>query len=87
MEHDLSKVGLVVFDVDGVLTDGRLYYGNSGEMMKAFHVRDGVGIKLLEDNGITVAIISAKSSVPLAKRVAELGVSHFLPVVAIKLKP
>jgi 3-deoxy-D-manno-octulosonate 8-phosphate phosphatase (KDO 8-P phosphatase) len=79
MEHDLSKVGLVVFDVDGVLTDGRLYYGNSGEMMKAFHVRDGVGIKLLEDNGITVAIISAKSSVPLAKRVAELGVSHFLP--------
>ena len=79
MELDFSKVGLVVFDVDGVLTDGRLYYGNCGEMMKAFHVRDGVGIKLLEDNGIAVSIISAKSSVPLSKRIAELGISHFKP--------
>lgn len=79
MALDFSKVGLVVFDVDGVLTDGSLLYGNGGEIIKTFHVHDGVGIKLLEDNGIPVAVISAKSSVPLAKRVAELGITHFKP--------
>ncbi len=79
MKPDFSAIKLVVFDVDGVLTDGRLYYGDAGEALKCFHVRDGVGIKLLQDNGIPVVVISAKSSMPLSKRMAELGVQHFMP--------
>lgn len=79
MKPDFSQTKLVVFDVDGVLTDGRLYYGNEGEIVKCFHVRDGVGIKLLQDNQIPVAVISAKDSTPLSKRMSELGVQFFHP--------
>lgn len=79
MKPDFSAVKLVVFDVDGVLTDGRLYYGEQGEIVKCFHVRDGVGIKLLQDNNIPVAIISAKDSVPMARRMSELGVQYYRP--------
>lgn len=74
-----QKIKLVVFDVDGVLTDGRLYYGGEGEVVKAFNVKDGVGIKLLRTQGIEVAVISAKSSMPLQKRITDLGIKHFYP--------
>jgi len=79
MKPDFSQTRLVVFDVDGVLTDGLLHYGSEGEVIKVFHVRDGVGIKLLQDNNIPVAVISAKESLPLAKRMTELGVNYFFP--------
>ena len=71
-----SLIECVIFDVDGVLTDGSLYYGANGEEVKRFHVRDGVGIKLLNKVGIDVAIISAKSSAPLERRLDDLGVEH-----------
>lgn len=69
-------VRLVVFDVDGVFTDGRLYYTANGEEMKVFHVRDGVGIKALQHAGIQVAVISGRASDAVALRLAELGVSR-----------
>lgn len=74
-----QDVALVVFDVDGVLTDGTLTYSDSGEEVKHFNVKDGVGLKLLQTYGIEVAIISAKSSAPLTKRAKDLGVKHFFP--------
>ena len=55
-----AKVKLMIFDVDGVLTDGSLHYGPDGEVMKTFNVQDGLGIKLLQEAGILTAIISAR---------------------------
>ena len=77
---DTAKaIRLVVFDVDGVLTDGTLTYSGSGEEVKHFNVKDGVGIKLLQEYGIAVAIISAKDSAALAKRASDLKITHFFP--------
>jgi 3-deoxy-manno-octulosonate cytidylyltransferase (CMP-KDO synthetase) len=61
--------------VDGVLTDGGLYYNDSGEFLQRFHVRDGLGMKRLEAGGIRVAVVSGRGSPALRKRVEELGVS------------
>lgn len=74
-----QDIALVVFDVDGVLTDGTLSYSASGEEVKHFNVKDGVGVKLLQTYGVEVAIISAKDSAPLTKRAKDLGVQHFFP--------
>ena len=62
----LDKIELLVLDVDGVLTDGRLYFGASGETLKVFHARDGHGISLLLGSGVKVATISGRrmSTVP-----------------------
>lgn len=70
------RVRLLVLDVDGVLTDGTLWYGADGEVFKGFHVRDGLGLKLLASAGIQVAVISGKSSAPLERRLDDLGVEH-----------
>jgi 3-deoxy-D-manno-octulosonate 8-phosphate phosphatase (KDO 8-P phosphatase) len=78
-------VRLLVLDVDGVLTDGRLYYGARGEALKVFHVRDGLGVKLLAAAGITVAVISGRRSGMTARRCRELGVHHLLQGVEDKL--
>jgi 3-deoxy-D-manno-octulosonate 8-phosphate phosphatase (KDO 8-P phosphatase) len=80
-----ARVRLLVLDVDGVLTDGRLYYGARGEALKVFHVRDGLGIKLLAGAGIEVAVISGRRSGMTAKRCRELGVRHLLQGVEDKL--
>lgn len=77
--NKLANIKLVVFDIDGVLTDGKLWYGPDGEMVKAFHVRDGVALKLLPKVGVHVAIITAKDSAPLAKRMQDLAIEHFYP--------
>lgn len=77
--QQLQRIKLVVFDVDGVLTDGRLCYGAQGEMLKCFNVKDGVALKLLPKWGIQVAVISAKGSESLQKRMQDLGVQHFYP--------
>jgi len=71
-----AKVKLMIFDVDGVLTDGSLHYGAEGEMMKTFNVHDGLGIKLLQEAGIQTAIISARKSPQVVKRAADLGIDH-----------
>ncbi|MEF8699653.1 MAG: 3-deoxy-manno-octulosonate cytidylyltransferase [Candidatus Accumulibacter sp. UW27] len=73
----LADVRLVITDVDGVLTDGGIYYDASGECLKRFHVRDGLGIRLLEECGIRVAVLSGRDSATLRKRVADLGVTLF----------
>ena len=71
----LADVRLVITDVDGVLTDGGLFYDSTGECMKRFHVRDGLGMKLLEECGVRVAVLSGRDSATLRKRVADLGVT------------
>jgi len=71
-----ARVALMVLDVDGVLTDGRLYIGAQGELMKAFDVRDGHGIKLLRAAGIEVALLTARQSEIVAARARELGIGR-----------
>ena len=73
-----KKIKLLLLDVDGVLTDGRLYYGNSGEEMKAFNIQDGLGIKLLQRGDIQVGIITGRVSSLLQRRADELSIN---PVV------
>jgi 3-deoxy-D-manno-octulosonate 8-phosphate phosphatase (KDO 8-P phosphatase) len=69
-----ARLRMMVFDVDGVLTDGRLYIGAQGEVTKAFDVRDGHGIKLLREAGLTVALLTARSSEIVVQRAKELGI-------------
>lgn len=73
LRQRLEAVRLVVLDVDGVLTDGRLYYGPDGEYLKSFSVRDGLGLRLLERAGFSVALLSGRSSPALAARARDLG--------------
>jgi len=80
-----AAVRLLVLDVDGVLTDGRLYYGPSGEQLKVFHVRDGAGIKLLRERGIEVAIISGRRSRALTLRARDLGIRHVAQGISDKV--
>ena len=68
------RVRLLVLDVDGVLTDGGLYYGAGGESLQRFHVHDGAGIKAVMEAGIAVAVISARRAPAVSARMAELGV-------------
>jgi 3-deoxy-D-manno-octulosonate 8-phosphate phosphatase (KDO 8-P phosphatase) len=65
-----------IFDVDGVLTDGRLYIGEQGETVKAFATLDGHGIKLLARGGITPIVITGRDSAAVRRRVADLGIAH-----------
>jgi 3-deoxy-D-manno-octulosonate 8-phosphate phosphatase (KDO 8-P phosphatase) len=72
----LADIRLLVLDVDGVMTDGRLRYDGSGESSKTFHVRDGYGIKALLAAGIDVAVISGRESPAVSRRCKELGIRH-----------
>ena len=80
-----KRVRLMLFDVDGVLTDGRLWYGPSGEALKAFCALDGHGIKLLMQSGVAVALLSGRSSPAVTLRAAELGIQHLLQGIEDKL--
>ena len=94
-----ALVRLAIFDVDGVLTDGKLFFTDDGREIKAFHAHDGLGLKLLQSAGVTVAIITTRESPIVSHRMAELGVDHVyqgqkdkLPVfeslcTALKLEP
>ena len=73
----LADIRLVITDVDGVLTDGGIYYDATGECLKRFHVRDGLGMRLLEENGVRVAVLSGRDSPTLRKRVADLGITLY----------
>ena len=79
------RVRLMLFDVDGVLTDGRLWYGPSGEALKSFSALDGHGIKLAMQSGIAIALLSGRSSPAVAVRAAELGIPHVLQGIEDKL--
>ena len=71
-----ANIKLIVFDVDGVLTDGKLYIGENGNEYKAFHVRDGHGIVMLMETGCNVAVITARSSNIVAERMSSLGIKY-----------
>jgi 3-deoxy-D-manno-octulosonate 8-phosphate phosphatase (KDO 8-P phosphatase) len=73
-----AGVRMMVFDVDGILTDGGLHFGADGEQLKRFSVLDGHGIKLLQQAGIVTAIISARASPIVARRAADLGIGHVM---------
>jgi 3-deoxy-D-manno-octulosonate 8-phosphate phosphatase (KDO 8-P phosphatase) len=81
----LARLELLVLDVDGVLTDGSLYFGARGEAQKVFHVRDGHGIKLLMAAGVAVAVVSGRRSGAVAARMRELGVSHVIQACGDKV--
>ena len=70
-----NDIRLLVLDVDGVLTDGRLYFSSRGEEQKCFHVRDGAGIVQLLQAGLQIAVISGRESKAVERRMAELGVT------------
>jgi len=71
-----AKIRLAVFDVDGTLTDGRLWYAEDGHETKVFHVHDGLGLKRLRAHGVEVALITARISHPVALRAEELDITH-----------
>jgi 3-deoxy-D-manno-octulosonate 8-phosphate phosphatase (KDO 8-P phosphatase) len=77
-------IELVIFDVDGVLTDGRLYYAESGEELKAFSSQDGAAIKMLIGTGVHVAIITGRQSELVRRRAAELGITHLYQAASDK---
>ena len=79
------KIRVAIFDVDGVLTDGTLYYTDSGEEMKAFNVHDGHGMRMLKDSGIELAIISSRSSRCVEARARNLGIELLFQGAADKL--
>ncbi len=72
-----AKVRLLILDVDGVLTDGALYFGPKEELFKVFHVRDGHGIKMAQRAGVEVAFLSGRRSDPAFLRAKELGVTRY----------
>ncbi|MES2127578.1 MAG: HAD family hydrolase [Pseudomonadota bacterium] len=71
-----AKVKVMIFDVDGVLTDGSLTYGPDGEATKTFNVLDGLGIQMLQKSGVATAIISARQSPIVVRRAQDLGIAH-----------
>lgn len=82
-----AKIRLLICDVDGVLTDGRLFFTPDGQEFKSFHARDGHGIKLLQRTGVETAVISGRSSPAVALRMSSLGVRHVYQGRESKLEP
>lgn len=71
-----AQVRLMIFDVDGILTDGSLHFGPDGEVIKSFNALDGHGIKMLQQSGVATAIISARQSAIVSRRASDLGIAH-----------
>jgi len=80
-----QRVKIAIFDVDGILTDGGLHYSETGDAMKSFDVRDGMGMKLLQDTGVELAIITSRRAASVRLRAEDLGIRHVLQGVAEKL--
>lgn len=81
----IAALKLMAFDVDGILTDGRLWYAEDGSEFKAFNARDGHGIKMLRDAGLKLAIITSRRSAIVERRARELGVHYCFQGVEAKL--
>lgn len=71
-----AQIKLVIFDVDGVLTNGGLFFGDDGQEYKVFYSRDGLGIKLLQRTGVEIAVITARESKLVIHRMKNLGIEH-----------
>ncbi|MBK8639074.1 MAG: 3-deoxy-manno-octulosonate-8-phosphatase KdsC [Chromatiaceae bacterium] len=80
-----SRIKLAIFDVDGVLTDGSLFIGDDGQEYKAFNSRDGHGMVMLRQTGVTLAIITGRSSEVVRIRMASLGINHLYQGILDKL--
>lgn len=80
-----KDIKLLIFDVDGVLTDGRIIIGDDGQEYKAFHSRDGHGMKLLQYTGVEIAIITGRTSKTVEHRMNGLGINHVYQGQRIKL--
>lgn len=76
LEQRAKKIRLAIFDVDGVLTDGSLFYGDDGQEYKAFNSLDGHGLKMLRRSGVALAIITGRNSTVVVHRALNLGVEH-----------
>lgn len=76
--EQLRQVRLLICDVDGVFSDGRIYLGNAGEELKAFHTRDGLGIKAIVQQQIQVAVVTGRRSQIVEQRMQALGVQHIM---------
>ncbi|WP_144211300.1 3-deoxy-manno-octulosonate-8-phosphatase KdsC [Shewanella donghaensis] len=82
-----KKIKLLICDVDGVFSDGRIYLSNAGEELKAFHTRDGYGVRSILTSGIHVAVITGRKSAIVENRMTALGVTHIFQGVDDKLVP
>jgi 3-deoxy-D-manno-octulosonate 8-phosphate phosphatase (KDO 8-P phosphatase) len=82
----MKKIKLIVFDVDGVLTDGRLYIGSGGKEFKAFHTQDGMGISIARFAGIKTAIITGRTSEAVTKRAEELKIDYVYQGIQKKME-
>ncbi len=82
----LKQIRLVIFDVDGVLTDGSLIMGDDGQEYKAFNAKDGHGMKMLLASGVEIGIISARNSLVVSNRMQGLGIKHIYQGQRNKLK-
>ncbi|BBP45297.1 3-deoxy-D-manno-octulosonate 8-phosphate phosphatase [Thiosulfatimonas sediminis] len=80
-----QKIKFLILDVDGVLTDNRLYYSDSGEELKAFYTRDGHGMVMLKKSGVDIGIITGRTSKLVAKRCQDLKINHLYMGVPDKL--
>ena len=78
-------IRLFILDVDGVLTDGTIWYDEVGEEYKAFHIHDGLGLKRLQENGIKIAIISGRNSLSVTRRMKELQITEVYQGISDKL--
>jgi 3-deoxy-D-manno-octulosonate 8-phosphate phosphatase (KDO 8-P phosphatase) len=87
MQKQLAKIKLLLLDVDGVLTDGRIIYDNHGNELKAFDVKDGHGLKMVQRAGIKIGIITGRSSRVVARRAEELGIEILYQGALRKLEP
>lgn len=76
LQERAAKIRMLVLDVDGVLTDGKLYFDHAGNEMKAFNTRDGLGMKALQRCGIEVAVITGRKSEAVTQRMTQLDVKH-----------
>ncbi|CAB1277255.1 3-deoxy-manno-octulosonate-8-phosphatase KdsC [Candidatus Nitrosacidococcus tergens] len=80
-----AKIKLVIFDVDGVLTDGGLFFNSNGQESKVFHSRDGHGMKMLQNTGIKIGIITGRTSDVVSRRAKDLGIAYVYQGQKVKL--
>lgn len=78
LQQRLRATRLVIFDVDGVLTDGTLVVGDDGQEYKAFNSKDGHGMRMLQDSGVTLAILTGRRSQVVERRASDLGIVHVM---------